>query len=45
MSGLCSAQAIFLEIQWGSEIQPFEISKHTKSKFFEDWISGGGADS
>ena len=31
----------FNAIQWGSEIQPFEIQKHSKSRLFEGWISNG----
>ena len=32
-----------LEIQWGSEIRPFEIRKHLKSGLFEGRISNGWA--
>ena len=28
-------------IQWGSEIRPFKIQKHLKSRLFEDQISSG----
>ena len=31
----------FLFLQWGSEIWPFEIRKHSKSGLFEGWISNG----
>ena len=35
------AYSRFIRIQWGSEIQPFEIRKHSKSRFFEDQILNG----
>ena len=31
-------------VQWGSDIQPFEIQKHLKSGLFERWISNGPVD-
>ena len=30
-------------IQWGSEIGPFEIWKHLKTRLFKGWISNGRA--
>ena len=30
-----------MDIQWGSEIRPFEIQKHLKSSLFELQISTG----
>ena len=34
---------IIINIQWGSEIRPFEIRKHLKSGLFEGLISNGPA--
>ena len=41
--GQSSENSQRLSIQWGSEIQPFEIWKHLKSKLFEGRISNGWA--
>ena len=34
-------QLLTIQIQWGTEIRPFEIRKHLKSGLFEGRISNG----